>query len=133
MRHTEGATTQKRDPSSIRRGDIYWVVPDEARGSVPSVQHPYVVIQEDVFNRSRIHTVIMCALTTNLTRANEPGNVLLEVGEGQLPKRSVLVVSQVSSIEKTLLGEYIGRLAESRVEQVLDGLRFQQSSFFGHR
>jgi mRNA interferase MazF len=133
MTHTEGVTTQQRDPSSIRRGDIYWVAPDEGRGSIPSVQHPYVVIQEDVFNRSRIHTVIVCALTTNLNRANEPGNVLLEVGEGQLPKRSVLVVSQVSSIEKTLLGDYIGSLAESRVEQVLDGLRFQQSSFFLNR
>lgn len=63
-----------------------------------------MVIQEDVFNRSRIHTVVVCALTSNLKRATEPGNILLDVGEGKLPRRSVVVASQVSSVEKTHLG-----------------------------
>ena len=72
----------------------------------------------------------MCALTSNLHRASEPGNVLLDVGEGNLPRQSVVVVSQVSSIDKTLLGERIGSLSEARVEQILAGLRFQQASFF---
>jgi mRNA interferase MazF len=92
-----------------------------------------VVIQDDVFNRSRVHTVIVCALTSNLNRANEPGNVLLDLGEGDLPRQSVLVVSQVSSVAKSQLGEYIGTLSDQRVEQILDGLRFQQASFFGQR
>jgi mRNA interferase MazF len=92
-----------------------------------------VVIQDDVFNKSRVHTVIVCALTSNLNLATEPGNVLLEAQEGNLPKRSVLVVSQISSVEKTKLGAYIGKLSAERVAQVLDGLRFQQVSFFGNR
>jgi len=92
-----------------------------------------VVIQDDLFNRSRIHTVIVCALTTNLNRATEPGNVLLEPGEGALPKQSVVIVSQVSSVDKSKLGEQIGTLSAERVEQILDGLRFQQASFFGQR
>ncbi len=117
-------------PNTISRGDLFWLAPDEARGSVPGSAHPHLVIQDDVFNRSRIHTVIVCALTTNLKRANEPGNVLLDEGEGNLPKRSVLVVSQVSSVEKAQLGEYIGALSEARAEQAIDGLRFQQASFF---
>jgi mRNA interferase MazF len=90
-----------------------------------------VVVQDDVFNRSRITTVVVCTLTSNLHRANEPGNVLLDVGEGNLPKRSVVVVSQVSSVEKARLGERIGALSEAQVEQILAGLRFQQASFFG--
>jgi len=122
-----------RHPAAIRRGDIFWIEPDESRGSVPGHPHPHVVIQDDVFNRSRIHTVIVCALTSNLNRANEPGNVLLDVGEGNLPRQSVLIVSQVSSVEKTQLGEPIGTLSDKRVEQVLDGMRFQQASFFGQR
>jgi mRNA interferase MazF len=89
-----------------------------------------VVVQEDVLNHSRIATVVVCALTSNLHRANEPGNVLLDAGEGGLPRQSVVVVSQVSSVEKTRLGERIGALSEARVEQILDGLRFQQASFF---
>jgi mRNA interferase MazF len=78
----------------------------------------------------RIHTVIVCALTTNLGKANEPGNVLLDVGEGQLPKQSVVVVSQIASIEKARVGDRIGALSRQRVDQIIDGLRFQQASFF---
>jgi mRNA interferase MazF len=117
---------------SIHRGDIFWVAPDEARGSIPAIAHPYVVLQDDVFNRSRIHSVVVCALTSNLKRASEPGNVLLDVGEGNLTRQSVVVVSQVSAVDKSQLGERIGALSPQRVEQILAGMRFQQASFF-HR
>jgi mRNA interferase MazF len=90
-----------------------------------------VVVQDDVFNHSRITSVVVCALTSNLRRANEPGNVLLEVGEGNLPRQSVVVVSQVSSVGKARLGGWTGSLSDARVEQILAGLRFQQVSFFG--
>ncbi|MDC3957091.1 type II toxin-antitoxin system PemK/MazF family toxin [Polyangium jinanense] len=116
--------------ATIHRGDLFWIEPDESRGSVPGFAHPHVVVQDDVFNHSRIHTVVVCALTSNLHRANEPGNVLLDVGEGNLPKQSVVVVSQISSVEKARLGERIGALSDERVEQILSGLRFQQASFF---
>lgn len=117
-------------PATINRGDVYWIGPDEARGPVPSYSHPHVVVQENVFNHSRIATVVVCALTSNVQKANEPGNVLLEEGEGGLPQRSVVVVSQIESVAKARLGEKIGELSEERVEQVLSGLRFQQRSFF---
>ena len=115
----------------IRQGEIYWIEPDASRGSVPEVPHPHVIVQEDVFNRSRIGTVIVCALTSNLQRANEPGNVLLELGEGGLGKRSVIIVSQVSCLYKCRLGEYIGALSPERIAQILAGMRFQQIAFFG--
>ncbi|MCH9687942.1 MAG: type II toxin-antitoxin system PemK/MazF family toxin [Deltaproteobacteria bacterium] len=117
-------------PAKINRGDVLWIGPDDSRGPTPSYSHPHVVVQDDVFNHSRITTVVVCALTSNPHRANEPGNVLLEPGEGNLPKQSVVVVSQISSVEKARLGERIGSLSEARVEQVLAGLRFQQASFF---
>lgn len=114
----------------INRGDVYWIAPDDSRGPAPSYAHPHVVVQEDVFNHSRIATVIVCALTTNLQRATEPGNVLLELGEGNLPEHSVVVVSQIDAVDKTRLGDRIGSLSADRIEQILDGLRFQQASFF---
>ena len=117
----------------VRRGDLFWIDPDASRGSIPGHPHPHVVVQDDVFNRSRISTVVVCALTSNLHRAGEPGNVLLEVGEGDLARQSVVVVSQVSSVEKARLGERIGALSVERVEQILAGLRFQQASFFFDR
>src|SRR5882757_1680705 len=118
------------DSARINRGDLFWIGPDDSRGPVPSYSHPHVVVQDDLFNHSRITTVVVCALTSNLQRANEPGNVLLEVGEGNLPQQSVVVVSQISSFDKARLGERIGALSDERVEQILAGLRFQQVSFF---
>lgn len=112
----------------IHRGDIFWLAPE---GGGPA--HPHVVVQEDVFNRSRIETVIVCALTSNLHRATEPGNVVLDAGEGDLPKRSVVVVSQIDAVPKARLQERIGSLAPARVDQILDGLRFQQRAFFEGR
>ena len=88
------------------------------------------MVQDDVFNRSRINTVIVCALSSNLKRANEPGNVLLEPGEGNLSRQSIVIVSQVSTVYKDRLGEPIGALSDARVEQILAGMRFQQASFF---
>lgn len=109
-------------------GDVYWIAdePDRATGH----GHPHVVVQDDVFNRSRIATVVVCALTSRLSRAQEPGNVLLEPGEGGLPQQSVVVVSQIESVERTRLGERIGALSPSRVAEILRGLRFQQRAFF---
>ncbi|OJH33731.1 type II toxin-antitoxin system PemK/MazF family toxin [Cystobacter ferrugineus] len=130
MRTNTGEPTGTR-MERINRGDVFWMGPDDSRGPTPSYSHPHVVVQDDVFNHSRITTVVVCALTSNLHRANEPGNVLLEVGEGNLPKQSVVVVSQISSVEKARLGERIGTLSDARVEQILAGLRFQQVSFFG--
>jgi mRNA interferase MazF len=71
----------------------------------------------------------VCALTSNLHRASEPGNVLLEPGEGNLPRQSVVVVSQIDAVDKARLGERIGSLSSARVDRILAGLRFQQTSF----
>lgn len=129
-----------RDPSApeptsriVSRGEIYWVEPDETRGSVPGERHPHLVISEDLFNHSRIGTVVVCRLTSNPARASEPGNVLLEAGEGGLPKRSVVVVSHLASLYKSRLGELVGTLSDERVQLVLSGLRMQHSSFFARR
>lgn len=110
----------------VNQGDIYWVILEEPSGSERGYPHPHVVVQDDVINRSRINTVVVCALTTNMKRANAPGNVLLEEGEANLPKQSIVVVSQVSTIDKAQLGEYIGSLTQQRVHQILAGMQFVQ-------
>lgn len=114
----------------ISRGDVFWVHASDSSDLSPNHAHPHVVVQDDVFNHSRISTVVVCALTSNLQRATEPGNVLLDAGEANLPKQSVVIVSQIASIEKRHLRERIGSLSEARVDQILQGLRFQQASFF---
>ena len=107
----------------IRQGDVYWVDLGEPRGSAPGYRHPHVVIQNDLFNRSRINTVVVCVITSNLKRAAAPGNVLLEKDEANLAKRSVVNVSQIFTVNKADLAERIGTLSPQRVRQILDGVR----------
>jgi mRNA interferase MazF len=106
----------------INQGDLYWVDLGEPSGSEPAYRHPHVVIQNNLFNRSRISTVVVCALTSNLRRARAPGNVLLEAGEADLPKPSVVNVSQIFTVDKRDLGGKIGTLSRRRVRQILDGV-----------
>lgn len=106
----------------INQGDVFWVDLGEPSGSGPGYRHPHVVIQNDVFNRSRINTVIVCPLTSNLQRARSPGNVLLEEGEANLPKQSVVNVSQVFTVDKQRLGERMGVLSRRRLLQILEGV-----------
>ncbi len=107
----------------INQGDVYWVDLGEPSGSDPGYKHPHVVIQNNLFNRSQIRTVIVLALTSNLQRADAPGNVLLEKGEANLSKQSVVNVSQVFTVDKSQLDEYIGTLASKRVREILSGIK----------
>jgi mRNA interferase MazF len=114
----------------VRQGDVHWIAAEALRPSVPGVPHPHVVIQADILNQSRIPTTVVCALTSNLKRAEEPGNVLLEAREANLPHASVAVVSRVSTVDKAALGAPLGRLSHERVEQILAGMSFLEKSFF---
>ena len=107
----------------INQGDLFWVDLRDPSGSGPGYRHPHVVIQNNVFNRSRINTVIVCTLTSSLSRAQAPGNVLLEKGEAGLPKQSVVNVSQIFTVDKKDLDEKIGSLSPQRVGQILTGVR----------
>jgi mRNA interferase MazF len=106
----------------IRQGDVFWVDLGEPSASEPGYRHPHVVVQNNVFNRSRINTTVVCALTSNLKRAESPGNVLLEEGKADLPKRSVVNVTQVFTVNKIDLVEKIGSLPRKRVAQILEGI-----------
>ena len=100
----------------IAEGEVFWLVAPEA-----TVSHPHVVVE------ARGTEVVACALTSNLHRAKELGNVLLDPGEGELPKQSVVVVSAQVVVDQAVLGERIGALSEARMAQVRAGLLFQQS------
>lgn len=107
----------------VRQGDIFWVDLDEPRGSEPGFTRPFVVIQNNVFNRSLLNTVLLCALTTNQSRANAPGNVLLKKGEGNLPKQSVVVVSQTTALDRSELREKIGTVSKQRIDEIVAGIK----------
>ena len=107
----------------IKQGDIFWVDLPPPRGSAPGYRHPYVVVQNNVFNASWINTVVICSLTSNLKRSAAPGNVLLKKGEANLRKSSVVNISQVQTVDKSDLGKKIGTLPLARIEKIIAGLR----------
>ena len=106
----------------INQGDVFWVDLGEPSGSGPGYRHPCVVIQSDLFNRSRINTVVVCALTSNLRRVKAPGNLLLKKREANLSKQSVVNVSQIFTVDKRDLDEKIGTLSRERVSEILNGV-----------
>lgn len=107
----------------IRQGDIYWVQLDEPRGSEPGYLHPHVVVQNNLFNKSKLGTVVLCTLTSNISRATAPGNVLLRKGEANLPKTSVVNITQLLTMNKSDLKQKIGTLSKERIGEILSGIQ----------
>jgi mRNA interferase MazF len=81
-----------------------------------------LVIQADAFNRSTIRTVIVAAVTSNLARADDPGNVRLSRKDSRLPRESVVNVSQLATVDRAALVSRIGRLPGAGLAQVEAGL-----------
>ena len=109
--------------SEIRQGEVYWIDFGPVTGSTPAERHPCVVMQSDIFNRSRIATTVVCLITSNVSLSRAPGNVALSKGAANLPKSSVVNVSQVLTVNKTELVERVGRLPASVVNVIRDGLQ----------
>lgn len=107
----------------VNQGDIFWVDLGDPSGSAPGLRHPHIVIQNNIFNQSRINTAVVCALTSNLKRAKAPGNVLLSKGEANLKKDSVVNISQIITVDKSDLIEKIGSLSSSRIRQIIKGVK----------
>ena len=107
---------------TISQGDIYWIDMGTPTGSKMAYRHPYVVIQNNLFNKSKINTVVVCALTSNIQKARIPGNVLLDKDEGNLPRQSVVNASQITTVDKSELTEKIGTLSSKRVNEILKGI-----------
>jgi mRNA interferase MazF len=109
--------------TEIRQGEVYWVDFGPPEGSAPAERHPCVVVQSDVFNRSRLATTVVCLITSDLTRARAPGNVPLETGAANLPKASVVNVSEILTIDKSELTERTGKLPPNTIASIRAGLQ----------
>ena len=69
-----------------------------------------LIISSDAFNASRIGTVTVAAITSNLRLAAAPGNVLLDCAASGLPRESVVNVSQILTLDREFLGELVAEL-----------------------
>ena len=106
----------------MRRGEIWWADMPEPVHSGPGYRRPVLVVQDDEFNESLIKTVIVASITSNMRLATAKGNVLITSSHSGLSKDSVVNVSQILTIDKSLLFEPVGKLSISKMEQVDAGL-----------
>jgi len=107
----------------INRGTVYWVDFSPGKGSEPMGRRPGLAIQNDVLNESRLNTVLMIAITSTLKFGDLPGNVVLKKGEAGLPRKCVINVTQIKSVDKKSLKEKIGSLSKNKMDQVEEGIR----------
>ena len=107
----------------MKRGEIWWADLPDPVASEPGYRRPLIVIQADEFNRSRINTVVVVVLTTNLRLAEAPGNVLLKSMQTGLPKDSVANASQVLTVDKSFLTGKAGKLRKPELQKIESGIR----------
>ena len=110
----------------VSQGEIWWADLHAPTSSGPGFRRPVAVVQCDALNRSRIATVVCVPLTSNLKWALAPGNVTLPVRATGLPRDSVANVSQIISLDKTLLTERAGKLPRQKLELLFAGIDLVQ-------
>lgn len=115
--------TGRHESDPVRRGEVWWAALPRPRGSGPGYRRPVLIVQADSFNRSRLRTVIVAVLTTNLRLAEAPGNVLLEDRSAGLDRSSVVNLSQLLTIDRSILDERVGEIDPPHLAAVDDGLR----------
>lgn len=107
----------------MQRGDIWWATPAVPSGSEPGYRRPMLIVQADAFNRSAIHTVICAVITSNIRLAGAPGNLRIAPRESGLPKPSVVNVSQLVTLDRSFLTEWVQTLSLATMAEVDEGLR----------
>lgn len=107
----------------MTRGEIWWTNLRKPVGSEPGFKRPVLIIQSDVFNKSKINTVICLVITSNLNLAETGKNILLKKAESNLPKDSVINVSQIVTLDKEYLDECIGSVSQKIMQKLESSLK----------
>jgi mRNA interferase MazF len=108
----------------MNRGEVWWADLAEPRGSEPGKRRPVLIVQDDSLTRSRLHTVMVVPITSNLKRAAAPGNVMLARSHSGLRVESVALACQVLTIDKEFLTSRVATLPSSSMARIDAGLRF---------
>lgn len=107
----------------MKRGEIWWASLPDPVGSGPGMRRPVVVIQSNAFTESRIATIIVAIVTSNLALADAPGNVRLAKNESGLPQASVVNVSQLITIDKNILTTKVKTLHTTAMQRIDNGIK----------
>jgi len=107
----------------MKRGEIWWASLPQPTESGPGYRRPVLVVQANSFNESRISTVLVAVITSNIKLAKAPGNVRIAKSDSKLSKTSVVNVSQLLTIDRQFLTTRVSSLPQSAMKQVNNGLK----------
>jgi mRNA interferase MazF len=107
----------------MTRGEIWRAEFGIPYGGKPGFTRPVLIVQDDSFNESRIKTIVVLPLTTNLRLADAPGNVLLGKKDSNLPDDSVIITAQLYAIDRGRFKEKLSKAPIPIMEQVEIGMK----------
>ncbi len=107
----------------MKRGEIWRASLEDPIGSDPCYKRPVVVISSNDFNSSKINTVIVAIITSNLNLSEAPGNFELTKKGSGLSRKSVVNISQLITLDKSFLDDKTGKLSNKQIEILNDGLK----------
>ena len=107
----------------IQRGDVYWVDLGEPQGSRPAKRRPVLIVSDDLYNSSKLATVVAVILTGTLRLGDMPGNVHIAEGEAGMTRASVANVTALVTLDKSELGRRTGRVRPLTLGRIDEGLR----------
>jgi mRNA interferase MazF len=103
-------------------GEIWWAQFGIPFGSEAGYKRPVLIVQDDSFNESRIRTIVVVPLTTNLRLAEAPGNVLIKKRESKLTGDSVIIAAQLYVLDRERFVEKISKVNNEIMKKVENGI-----------
>jgi mRNA interferase MazF len=107
----------------MKRGEIWWAELPNPVGAGPGYRRPVLVVQSNPFNASRIATVIVATVTSNVASAEAPGNVRIAKSDSGLSQPSVVNVSQLITLDRSILTSKVKTLSAVAMDKVDSGLK----------
>jgi mRNA interferase MazF len=109
----------------LKRGEVYWIELDTARGSEASAVRPGVIVSSNP-NNKQMPTVTICPFTSSVKRLY-PFEVFVEASEAGLNKDSKIQAQQIRTVDFERLLEKIGTLNDDTLELVDEALKIHLS------
>jgi mRNA interferase MazF len=106
----------------MTRGEIWWADFGLPFGSEAGFRRPVLIVQDDAFNESKIRTIVVLPLTSNLRLLDAPGNVLINKKESKLVEDSVIIAAQFYALDRQKFIEKISKVKRETIEKVENGM-----------
>lgn len=109
----------------MKRGEIYWADLAPRSGAEQTGRRPVIIVSRDAFNQAPgWRSVIVVPVSTSPFQARRgPTAISLPASTGGLPRESVALCHQVTTLDRGKLATLIGNLTTTDLFAVENGLR----------